>query len=71
MKTGNLVRWNRDGYEQYLSLNTAVLPWFEKRGIVLEVDGERIKPAVVTVMWDPGSFEKIFADDLEVINESR
>ena len=71
MKTGDLVRWNRNGYEHYLGHNAVVLPWFEKQGIVLEVDDERIKPAAITVMWDPGAFEKIFSDELEVICEGR
>jgi hypothetical protein len=62
MKIGDLIRWNRGDYNESLSL-----PWFEKQGIVLEVDGA----PVVTVMWSTELLEKIFADDLEVISEAR
>ena len=69
MKAGDLVRWNRNGYNESLNL-----PWLEKQGIVLDVNGRDISPKVVTVMWGTEAieiFEKIFADDLEVVNESR
>ena len=69
MKVGDLVRWNRNGYNESLNL-----PWLEKQGIVLDVDGRDLLPQVVTVMWGAEAieiFEKIFADDLEVVNESR
>ena len=69
MKVGDLVRWNRNGYNESLNL-----PWLEKQGIVLDVNGRDISPKVVTVMWGTEAieiFEKIFADDLEVVNESR
>lgn len=69
MKVGDLVRWNRNGYNESLNL-----PWLEKQGIVLDVNGRAISPKVVTVMWGTEAieiFEKIFADDLEVVNESR
>lgn len=71
MKVGDLIRWNQDGYDSYKSLETIKLPWFEKHGVVLEVNDKRVKPAVITVMWDIGSCEKIYADELEVVNESR
>tara|TARA_B100000287_G_C19953954_1_gene511595 strand:- start:295 stop:432 length:138 start_codon:yes stop_codon:yes gene_type:complete len=45
------------------------MPWFKKQGIVVEI-GEHVRPAVVTVMWDLGSLEDIFADELEVVSES-
>ena len=63
MKLGDLIRWNRDGYNESLGL-----PWFEKLGIVLEVDNTRIKPPVITVLWSTKEFEYIFADDLEVLS---
>ena len=73
MKVGDLVRWNRNDCDLHLNL-----PWFatlmsvaEKQGIVVEVDDAGKYPSVVTVLWDINSGEKIFADELEVINESR
>ena len=69
MKAGDLVRWNRNDYNVRLNL-----PWFEKQGIVLDVNDRSISPPVVTVMWGTEAleiFEKIFADELEVVNESR
>ena len=71
MKVGDLIRWNQDDYDSYKNLETIKLPWLEKHGIVLEVNENRVTPAVITVMWDIGSCEKIYADELEVINESR
>jgi hypothetical protein len=65
VKVGDLIRWKRDGYDE--SLSTIVMPWFEKQGIILEVDDVRIKPPVITVLWSTKVFEKIFADELEVI----
>ena len=66
MKLGDLVRWNRNDCGLHLNL-----PWFKKQGIVVEVDDAGKYPSVVTVLWDINSGEKIFADELEVINESR
>ena len=62
MKVGDLIRWHRTGLDEIVHM-----PWFKKLGIVVEI-GEHVRPAVVTVMWDPGSFEEIFADDLEVLS---
>ena len=61
MKAGDLIRWNRDDYDESLSL-----PWFEKQGIILELKG-----TVATVLWSPEMLENIFAGELEVISESR
>lgn len=69
MKIGDLVRWNRNDYNESLNL-----PWLEKQGIVLDINDWAISPPVVTVMWGTEAleiFEKIFADDLEVVSESR
>jgi len=66
VKVGDLIRWGRDGYDE-----RPLMPWLKKQGIVLEVDAERVKPPVITVMWGPAEFEEIFADELEVISESR
>lgn len=62
MKIGDLIRWNRDDYDESLNLL-----WFEKQGIVLEVGDSCRIPPVITVMWVAGEFEEIFADDLEVL----
>ncbi len=64
MKVGDLIRWNRTGLDGIVHM-----PWFKKQGIVVEI-GEHVRPAVVTVMWDLGSLEDIFADELEVVSES-
>lgn len=69
MKVGDLIRWNREGYDESLKL-----AWFEKQGIVLSIDDTYIRPPVITVMWDTTAyerFEEIFADELELVNESR
>jgi len=63
MKVGDLIRWNRDGYNE-----RPLMPWLKKQGIVLEVDDVRTKPSVITVLWSTEEFEEIFADDLEVIS---
>jgi|TARA_R110002074_G_scaffold348217_1_gene518607 hypothetical protein len=68
MKVGDLIRWNHCGYDSYKSLKGSLLhPQFENQGIVIELDGKFIKPPVVTVMWDTNNFEKIYADELEVV----
>jgi len=41
------------------------------RGIVIDVQGEKVAPPVVTIFWETGEFEKVFSDELDVINESR
>ena len=66
MNVGDLIRWNRDGLDGIVHM-----PWFKKQGIVIEVDDDGKCPSVVTVLWDIDSDEKIFADELEVVNESR
>ena len=63
MKVGDLIRWNRDGYNE-----RPLMPWLMKQGIVLEVDDVRFIPPVITVLWSTEEFEEIFADDLEVIS---
>jgi len=65
VKVGDLVRWNQADYSGY-----PLLPWFEKQGIVLEVNYEYIKPPTITVMWNTEEFENIFADQLEVLSEN-
>ena len=68
MQVGDLVRWDRNDYNESLNL-----PWLEKQGIILDVNDQTMLPPVVTVMWSTEAlelFEKIFADDLEVVNES-
>jgi len=68
LKVGDLVRWDRNDYNESLNL-----PWLEKQGIILDVNDQTMLPPVVTVMWSTEAlelFEKIFADDLEVVNES-
>ena len=62
MQVGDLIRWNRDGYDE-----RPLMPWLEKQGIVLEVKNQYLQP-VITVLWSTETFEEIFADDLEVIN---
>jgi len=68
VQVGDLVRWDRNDYNESLNL-----PWLEKQGIILDVNDQTMLPPVVTVMWSTEAlelFEKIFADDLEVVNES-
>ena len=62
MKVGDLVRYNRDEYNDRLGTH----------GIVIELDGARVSPPIVTVLWNLSSeFERIFEDELEVISECR
>ena len=58
MKVGDLIRYSPN--EFYDRLGT--------HGIVLYVLGH-IKPSMVTVLWNTKEIEKVFSDELEVINE--
>ena len=58
MKVGDLIRYSPDEYNDRLGTH----------GIVLHVLGY-IKPSMVTVLWNTKEIEKVFSDELEVINE--
>ena len=58
MKVGDLIRYSPYEYNDRLGTH----------GIVLHVLGH-IKPSMVTVLWNTKEIEKVFSDELEVINE--
>ncbi len=59
MKQGDLVKYSEDEYNDRLGT------W----GVVIDAQGEKISPPVVTIMWETGEFERVFSDELEVIND--
>jgi hypothetical protein len=59
VKVGDLVAYNRDEYNDRLGTH----------GIVVELEGTHVNPPIVTVLWNSKEFEKVFADELEVIND--
>ena len=59
MKAGDLIRWNRDDYDESLSL-----PWFEKQGI-MSYHG------VIKIRTRRNTEYAFSADQLEVVIESR
>ena len=61
MKVGDLVRYNRDEYNDRLGTH----------GIVVDLDDKHVCPPVAAVLWNTKETERIFSDELEVINESR
>jgi hypothetical protein len=60
MKQGDLVAYSENEYNDRLGT----------QGVVIDVQDEKVAPPVVTIMWETGEFEKVFSDELEVINES-
>ena len=61
MKVGDLVRYNRNEYNDRLGVH----------GIVIEVESLRVSPPIITILWNSKEFERVFGDELEVISESR
>ena len=58
MKVGDLVQYNLDEYNDRLGTH----------GIVVKLDEKRVCPPIVTVLWNTKEFEKVFADELEVVS---
>jgi hypothetical protein len=61
MKVNDLVSYSEDEFNDRLGT------W----GIVIDVQDEKLAPPVVTIFWETGEFERVYSDELEVINESR
>ena len=61
MKVTDLVSYHEDEFNDRLGT----------RGIVIDVQDEKLAPPVVTIFWETGDFERVFSDELEVISESR
>jgi hypothetical protein len=59
MKLGDLIKYSESEYNDRLGT----------QGLVINVQGKNIAPPVVTIFWETGEFEKIFADELEVVSE--
>ena len=58
MKVGDLIRYNPYEYNDRLGTH----------GIVLHVIGH-VEPSMVEVLWNTKEIERVFSDELEVINE--
>ena len=61
MKQCDLVKYSEDEYNDRLG------EW----GLVLDVQKEDVVPPVVSILWETNEFERVFADELVVIGESR
>ena len=61
MKVTDLVSYSENEFNDRLGT----------RGIVIDVQDEKVTPPLVTILWETGEFERVFSDELEVINESR
>ena len=61
MKQGDLVKYSEREYNDRLGT----------LGLILDMYEEDVIPPVVSILWETNEFERVFADELVVISESR